>query len=109
VEKLNCSIGDLAITVKANLPANLGNIVRIIRSQGLQQWEGQDEPLYTWDVQMVGEDRFLHYNYDGEILKVKEGPAPDQYLRRLTPPQGYQMDEIFDSEPVQRAYFLSED
>jgi hypothetical protein len=109
VEKLNCRVGDLAITVKANLPVNLGNIVRIIRSQGLQQWEGQDEPLYTWDVQMVGEDRFLHYNYDGEILKVKEGPAPDQYLRRLTPPQGYQMDEIFDSEPVQRAYFLSED
>jgi hypothetical protein len=31
MSKLNCSIGDLAITVKANLPANLGNIVRIAR------------------------------------------------------------------------------
>ena len=47
MSKLNCSIGDLAITVKANLPANLGNIVRIIGSQGLQDWVGQDEPLYT--------------------------------------------------------------
>ena len=106
---LNCSIGDLAITVKANLPANLGNIVRIIGSQGLQEWEGQDEPLYTWDVEIVGEDRYLHYDYDGEIVKAKEGPAPDQYLRRLTPPQGYQMDEIVDNEPVQKTHFLSEE
>jgi hypothetical protein len=109
VEKLNCSIGDLAITVKANLPANLGNIVRIIGSQGLQEWEGQDEPLYTWDVEIVGEERYLHYHCDGEMVKVKEGPAPDQYLRRLTPPQGYQLDEIFDSEPVQKPHFLSEE
>ena len=108
MSKLNCSIGDLAITVKANLPANLGNIVRIIGSQGLQEWEGQDEPLYTWDVEIVGEDRYLHYHYDGEILKVKEGPAPDQYLRRLTPPQGYQMDEIFDSEPIQSELFAED-
>ena len=109
MEKLNCSVGDLAITVKANLPVNLGNIVRIIGSQGLQEWEGQDEPLYTWDVEIVGEDRYLHYDYDGEIVKVKEGPAPDQYLRRLTPPQGYQLDEIFDSDPVQKTHFLSEE
>ena len=109
MEKLNCSVGDLAITVKANLPVNLGNIVRIIGSKGLQEWEGQDEPLYTWDVEIVGEDRYLHYDYDGEIVKVKEGPAPDQYLRRLTPPQGYQLDEIFDSEPVQKTHFLSEE
>ncbi len=68
MSKLNCSIGDLAITVKANLPANLGNIVRIIGSQGLQEWVGQDEPLYTWDVEVVGEDRYLHYQCDGEIV-----------------------------------------
>ena len=55
-----------------------------------------------------GEDRYLHYHYDGEILKVKEGPAPDQYLRRLTPPQGYQMDEIFDSEPIQNELFAED-
>lgn len=105
MSKLNCSIGDLAITVKANLPANLGNIVRIIGTQGLQEWEGQDEPLYTWDVQIVGEDRYLHYNHEGEIVRLKEGPVPDRYLRRLTPPQGYQMDEILDSEPIQSELF----
>lgn len=108
MNKLNCSIGDLAITVKANLPANLGNIVRIIGSQGLQEWHGHEEPIHTWDVQIVGEDRYLHYNHEGEIVKLKEGPAPDQYLRRLTPPQGYQIDEIFDSEPIQQELFLED-
>lgn len=106
--KLNCSIGDLAITVKANLPANLGNIVRIIGTQGLQEWEGEDEPLYTWDVQIVGENRYLHYHHEGEIVQLTEGPVPDRYLRRLTPPQGYRMDEIFDSEPIQQELFLED-
>lgn len=105
---LNCAVGDLAITVKANLPANLGNIVRIIASQGLQEWEGHDEPIHTWDVQIVGEDRYLHYEFDGELVTTKEGPVPDRNLRRLTPPQGYQMDAIFDSEPIQQELFLED-
>lgn len=108
MNKLNCAVGDLAITVKANLPANLGNIVRIIASQGLQEWEGHDEPIHTRDVQIVGEDRYLHYEFDGELVATKEGPVPDQNLRRLTPPQGYQMDAIFDSEPIQQELFLED-
>jgi len=108
MSKLNCSIGDLAITIKASLPANLGNIVRIIGSQGLQEWHGFEEPTHVWEVEIVGDDRYLHYDYDGEIVKVKEGPAPDQYLRRLIPPQGYQVDEIFDSEPIQQELFLED-
>ncbi len=108
MNKLNCGIGDLAITVKANIPANLGNIVRIIGSQGLQEWEGQDEPLYTWDVEIVGEDRYLHYNHEGEIVRLKEGPVPDRYLRRLTPPQGYQLDEILNSEPIQSKLLIGD-
>lgn len=106
MSKLNCSIGDLAITVKASLPANLGNIVRIIGTQGLQEWVGYDQALYTWDVEIVGENRYLHYQYDSELVLLKKGPAPDQFLRRLTPPQGYQMDEILDSQPIQAELFL---
>lgn len=97
---LNCAVGDVAITVKANLPANLGNIVRIIAFQGLQEWEGYDEPIHTWDVQIVGEDRYLYYEFDGELVAAKEGPVPDRNLRRLTPPLDYQMDAIFDGESI---------
>jgi len=38
MNKLNCSIGDLAITVKANLPANLGyQMDEIFDSEPIQQ------------------------------------------------------------------------
>jgi hypothetical protein len=38
--KLNCAVGDLAITVNCRIPANLGNIERIISSGGFQGWQG---------------------------------------------------------------------
>ncbi len=65
-------------------------------------------PFIPGMSRLWGEERYLHYHCDGEIVKVKEGPAPDQYLRRLTPPQGYQLDEILDSESIQSELF-SED
>ena len=38
--KLNCSVGDLAITVNCKIPENLDNIVRSISSSGFQKWQG---------------------------------------------------------------------
>jgi len=31
---LNCQLGDLAITVKCEIPENLGRIVRVVASNG---------------------------------------------------------------------------
>ncbi len=85
MSKLNCSIGDLAITVKANLPANLGNIVRIIGSQGLQEWEGQDELLYTRNIQILGKDRYLYYIYQQEhdLNCTYVGQMPKRFIKRI--------------------------
>jgi hypothetical protein len=47
------------------------------------------------------EEGLLHYQYGQKIKTKKTGPVPDQCLRRLTPPQGYLMDEFADAEPVQ--------
>jgi hypothetical protein len=47
--KLNCSIGDLAITVKCHCPENLGSIVRIKKSKGLIAWPGEDALMQIWD------------------------------------------------------------
>ena len=38
MSKLNCSVGDLAITVFCNLPENQGNIVRIKSAVGPKGW-----------------------------------------------------------------------
>lgn len=99
--KLNCSVGDLAITVNCKIPENLGNIVRIISSGGFQEWQGYSEPLYTWNVEVATEGGSLFYECEDGIEAYTSGPAPDIYLRRLTPPQGYLLDEFSESEQLQ--------
>ncbi len=99
--KLNCSVGDLAITVDCRIPANLGNIVRIISAEGFTSWEGHDELLYTWNVEVATTGGLLFYQDENGIGAYTAGPAPDKYLRRLTPPEGYLQEEFADSEQLQ--------
>jgi len=101
--KLNCAVGDLAITVNCSNPKNLGNIVKIISALGFEDWANHNELIYTWHVEVATEHGLLYYQYQGdtEYKPYKSGPVPDAYLRRLTPPQGYLMDEFADSEQLQ--------
>ena len=99
--KLNCAVGDLAITINCKLPQNLGNIVRIVSSVGFDEWQGYSELLYTWNVEVATEGGALFYENENVIEAYTSGPAPDIYLRRITPPQGYLMEEFTDSEQLQ--------
>jgi hypothetical protein len=108
MHKLNCSVGDLAITVNCAFPQNLGNIVRIISAVGFDEWQGFSEPLFTWNVQVATEGGQLFYQMEDGIEGFSEGPVPDRYLRRLTPPQNYLMDELIDSEQLQMDLLLTE-
>ena len=99
--KLNCSVGDLAITVLCNLPENRGNIVRIRAPIGMDKWTGTEEPLFTWECEIATENDWLAYDYDGYLETSKVGPVPDKYLRRLTPPRDYLLKEFADCEQLQ--------
>jgi hypothetical protein len=101
--KLNCAVGDLAITVNCSNPKNLGNIVRVISAVGFQDWDWHDELIYTWNVEIATEHGFLYCLYAGEAeyKAFKSGPVPDAYLGRLTPPSGYLLDEFADAEQLQ--------
>jgi hypothetical protein len=99
--KLNCSVGDLAITVDCRIPANLGNIVRIVSAEGFLEWQGYSEPLYTWNVEVATEGGVLFYEDENGLGAYTAGPAPDKYLRRLTPPQGYLLEEFADCQQLQ--------
>jgi len=92
--KLNCSIGDLAITIKCHCPENLGSIVRIKKSKGLIAWPGEDTLMQIWEVEVASSDGWLVYEHNGMVESYKVGPAPDAYLRRLTPPKGYLVNEL---------------
>ncbi len=49
--KLNCRVGDLAITVRSNIPDNVGLIVRIVDiCMYLDEWKDLEGPVHIWDV-----------------------------------------------------------
>lgn len=74
--KLNCGVGDLAITVRCNFPENLGNIVRIISAEGFQEWQGHDKLLYTWNVEVATENGYLYYQGEDGLEHYKKWASP---------------------------------
>ena len=85
--KLNCDVGDLAITFACNYPENLGKIVHILKPVGFKEWFGVEGPAFTWEVVVAGENSWLLYDIDGCLITKKIGLVPDLYLRRITPPK----------------------
>ena len=80
---LNCSIGDLAITVMAHNPENIGNIVRIVGSHGVQGWHDFAGGTHIWEVEVACSGTFLVYEADVGKRYATSGMCPDAFLRRL--------------------------
>ena len=103
MSKLNCSVGDLAITVFCKLPENTGNIVRVKSAVGYRRWGANEMPLYTWEVEIATEHGWLAYEHSPGYLETKKnGPVPDKYLRRITPTEGCSTEELVDSERLRQ-------
>ena len=49
-----CKVGDLAITVNAYNPENIGKIVKIIGVVGLVEWYGFDSKTWVWEIETEG-------------------------------------------------------
>ena len=82
---LNCQLGDLAITVKCEIPENLGRIVRVVAFNGIEHWSDYG-PMQTWEVQTLSESDTLTYVIKGKLCFKSKGPVPDAFLRPLHPP-----------------------
>jgi hypothetical protein len=85
--KLNCEVGALAITVNAKFSGNIGKVVRVIDSLGLQPWPEIDGLVHVWQVEVAAEGSLLHYFYPNkqQLDVLTSGPIPDCYLRRIIP------------------------
>ena len=82
---LNCRLGDLAVTVRAALPENLGNIVRIVGYHGKSTWYGFKDPIHLWEIE-VAEGGCLVYEYDDGTREYEtRGLAPDAFLKPIAP------------------------
>jgi hypothetical protein len=87
IQKLNCEVGSLAITVNAKFSGNIGKVVRVIDSLGLQPWPELDGLVHVWQVEVAAQGSFLHYFYPSrhQLDVVCSGPIPDCFLRRIVP------------------------
>jgi len=88
MSKLNCGVGDLAITVHCVNPENMGNIDYILRPRGYKQCNHMPDKVFTWEVLAIGENSWLLYEIDDWPVSKKIGNVPDYCLRRITPPKG---------------------
>ena len=82
---LNCRSGDLAITIRAELPENLGNIVRIVGARGFERWWGFKTPIFTWEVETVEGGRLIYQHADGSREYTTTGLVPDAFLKPIAP------------------------
>jgi hypothetical protein len=85
MSQLFCKVGDLAVTVEAELPINLGNVVKIVSAVGYKKFSTYQK-IFLWNVEAASPDRPLVYEYpDGTLENCLAGHIPDRYLRPIRP------------------------
>ena len=83
MRKLNCRSGDLAITVDAYNPVNIGSIVRVFHKHHNQSALSVEPDDLLWYVEAA---HYLTYSKGEKVFRRKRGAAPDSSLR---PIRGY--------------------
>jgi len=102
MSKLFCKIGDLAVTVEAELPINIGNVVKIVGASGYEKWSSYKTKVFVWKVEVASPERPLVYEYPGgSIEKVLVGCVPDHYLRPIRPDELEEYEECTEALPLQ--------
>jgi len=101
MSQLFCKLGDLAVTVDAELPINIGNIVKIVGVSGYEKWSSYRTKIFLWKVEVASPDRPLVYeNPDGTIEKLLAGRVPDHCLRPIRPDELEEIDECSEDLSV---------
>ena len=84
---LNCQVGDLAITVDAELTENIGKIVRIGAAVGYREWSCFVRPVFLWEVEALGPECPLRYQVgSGPVTAKMVGEVSDMFLKPIRPP-----------------------
>jgi len=94
-------MGDLAVTVEAELPINIGNVVKIVGVSGYENWSSYKTKIFLWKVEVASPDRPLVYeNPDGSIDKQLAGRVPDHYLRPIRPDELEEIEGLLEGLPA---------
>ena len=98
---INCRVGDLAITVQAYNPDNIGKIVRVIRSKGIGPWPDLVGPQQIWEIESATPGVALIYSINDVPFLTQEGEAPDCFLRPIRPSSAEQTSENHQEEELE--------
>ena len=99
--KVNCKVGDLAITVKAYNPGNIGKIVRIISSKGIGPWPDLVGPQQIWDIEPATPGVSLIYSIEDVPFLAQVGEALDCFLRPIRPTDAESTTENHQEEELE--------
>jgi hypothetical protein len=80
---VRCREGDLAITVQAYNPENIGKIVRILRSKGVGPWPDLEGAHQIWEIVSATPGVQLVYSINDKPFYEVKGECPDCFLRPL--------------------------
>jgi len=80
-----CKVGDLAITVNAYHPQNIGKVVRVMASKGIGPWPDLEGPQQIWEIVSTISGVSLIYSVKDIPYLATVGEAPDHFLRPLRP------------------------
>ena len=101
MSKLFCKVGDLAVTVEAELPINVGNVVKIVGASGYEKWSSYKTKIFLWKVEVASADRPLIYEYPGGLIeKLLIGQIPDHYLRPIRPDELEDIEALLEDVPL---------
>ena len=101
MSQLFCKMGDLAVTVEAELPINIGNVVRIIGASGYEKWSSYKTKIFLWKVEVASPDRPLIYEYPGgSTEKLLTGYVPDHFLRPIRPDELEEIEALSKDLPL---------
>jgi hypothetical protein len=99
MSQLFCKVGDLAVTVEAEIAANIGNVVKIVRAVGYDGFSDYQK-IFLWEVEIASSERMLIYEYpNGKIKKCRRGRVPDRYLRPIRPDQLESEESLVQDQP----------
>ena len=78
--ELRCRPGDLAVVVFAELPANLGLIVRVLRRHSGRGKLALKNKGPLWTVECA---QPMTYKVKGQFFSRSRAPVPDSYLQPI--------------------------
>lgn len=83
---MNCKPGDMAVLVKAVLPANVGLIVQVVRAYGISVC-AEDRGMFLWLIKPAWPCATM--NTQTRIVKYGTNlfPVADAWLRPIRPPE----------------------